>query len=29
LISLKGYRDDRRLKASVGSEVVKEKGEEY
>jgi len=27
LFSLKGYRNDRRLKASVGSEVVKGKGE--
>ena len=29
LISPKGYRDDRRLKASVGSEEVKENGKVY
>ena len=29
LFSPKGYKDDRRLKASIESEVVKEKGEEY
>jgi len=29
LISPKGYRDDRRLKAIVGSEGVKEKGKVY
>jgi len=29
LFSLKGYRDDKRLKASVGSEVVEEKGKVY